>query len=150
MNVLIQHLRNRIEEKKKELEDADRKLHEVQTWRETVARDLEGYERAVAAESRRNGHEPTVEAKSTNQDSIGAPDPQGNKTDFVRFLLSSRSDLGITPSQIYLHFQKENVKMHRNYVYSMLKRLAENDEVEVRNGKYFPKVKGSEEVAALS
>ena len=156
-NPLIEHLRRRIEEKKKELADAEQQLAAAQRRREIVAKDLGGYQHALEAEMRTNGTGTTKVDDSTlnefgpgdqSQDSE-TPDPQENRTEFVRHLVRSHPTSGITPAQIYLQFQKASVEMHRNYVYSMLKRLVESGEVKVVKGKYFPLEKGSEQVAAL-
>jgi hypothetical protein len=59
-----------------------------------------------------------------------------NKTDMVREILRQHP-AGITPTEIWK--EVKNQMSHRAYLYSILGRLKDRDEVLVRRKKYFPK-----------
>jgi len=60
-----------------------------------------------------------------------------NKTDMVRELLRQHP-AGITPTDLWK--QVKTRMTHRAYLYSILKRLKDKDEVMVRRGKYIAKM----------
>jgi hypothetical protein len=68
--------------------------------------------------------------------------PEINKTEIIREALRQHTN-GITPAQVWL-----NVKDHvgRNYVYSVLKRMKDKEEVRERRGKYYLQVGSQKEV----
>jgi len=63
---------------------------------------------------------------------IEVPEPP-NKTDMIRDLLRSHPQ-GMTPTEIWGHVQREF--KHRAYLYNVLKRLTDRDELSERRGKY--------------
>jgi hypothetical protein len=63
-----------------------------------------------------------------------------NKTNLVREILS-QSQTGIAPRAIWLEFHQRAPKASRNYLYSVLKRLRDKKQVDVRRGKYMLKAK---------
>lgn len=60
-----------------------------------------------------------------------------NKTDMIRDLLS-RHPTGMTPTEIWREVKSQMT--HRAYLYSVLGRLKDRDEVTVRRKKYFLRV----------
>jgi hypothetical protein len=63
--------------------------------------------------------------------------PETNKTDLVRELLRQRP-AGITPTEIWREVKSQ--MNHRAYLYSILGRLKDRDEVIVKRKKYFLRV----------
>ena len=84
MNVLVKHLQERIQEKRRELEATETELNKVQRQRDTIAADLEGYERALGAERRRNGTDGIIAVDTTEQSQVTAEKPSAGKQDGFR------------------------------------------------------------------
>ena len=67
-------------------------------------------------------------------DSKSGASPEVNKTDLIRDALRRRPT-GLTPGDLW-HVVKDQIP-NRSYVYAVLGRLKERDQVTVRRGKYY-------------
>jgi hypothetical protein len=67
--------------------------------------------------------------------------PETNKTEMIREVLRQHTN-GITPAQVWMNVKD---KVERNYVYSVLKRMKDKDEVKERRGKYYLQVASEKE-----
>ncbi len=80
----------------------------------------------------------SVAEAAANEDSSTDEEPI-NKTEFVRDLI--RVSQGITSDAIWKAFHQAAPNGSKNYLYSVLKRLRDKDEISQRRGKYFLKAK---------
>jgi hypothetical protein len=79
----------------------------------------------------------SITATQTNRALTGAiVPPETNKTEMIREVLRQHTN-GITPAQVWINVKD---KVGRNYVYSVLKRMKDKDEVKERRGKYYLQV----------
>ena len=141
MTSLIEQLRSRVEQTRKELEEARKRLVDAQAHEQMLQTELNGYQKAIEAELRREGKlSMTATAIPASAVQTDGARTGARKTDFVRSLLKDRGPQGVTPVDVWAAFKKTGqfTKMHRNYVYAILARLKERGEVVERNGKYFP------------
>jgi hypothetical protein len=141
---LIDQLRQRVEQSRRELEDAKRKTQLARFVEETLAAEASGYERALAAEERREGKTSVAppEAKTT----AGGESPI-NKTDFADEFINSRNGSGVTAPEVYRAFVDAGITVHRNYVYSILDRLVTRGRIRERRGRYLPSAGNAESEA---
>jgi len=116
---------------------------EVNVWGNAV--NIEAREEAArAAEAARNQIPitlgPAVEATDVEAEAPADVQPEEgeepvNKTQLVRDLLLQNHS-GMTPAAIWSAFHEQAPNASRNYLYSVLKRLRDNEEVTQRRGKY--------------
>jgi hypothetical protein len=144
MQSLIQQLRQRVDEARREHEAARQATLAAKAREDSVAADLAGYQKALEAELRRgDGVAAHVEAEAMAvQDHAQAEitnavlaDEPANKTEMTMNMIRARLD-GMTPPEIFKEFKRLGFEMHRNYVYSILGRLEQRKLIQVRNGRY--------------
>jgi hypothetical protein len=137
-----------LEELKIRLGDAQKRLQAAQLKHQTAQAELQ----AIVQEYNSLQHLANVEAAKI-QESAGAPitvnvssrmgqpvlssGSETNKTETIRELLRQHP-AGMTPTDIWKEVKGQMV--HRPYLYSILKRLKDKDEVCVRRGKYIAKI----------
>jgi hypothetical protein len=133
---LLEPLRSRVEQTRRELEEAKVVTARARAREEMLTAELAAYERALSAEERREGGvlqtqpPPTVPPHADDEGEI-------NKTDFVEAYIARQNGHGVTPPEAYRAFLQAGINIHRNYVYSILSRLVAKGKVKERRGKYF-------------
>jgi hypothetical protein len=74
------------------------------------------------------------------QDIISAPESTDeavvNKTEVIRQIIREHGVSGASPADVWRGVQKRNIQMHRNYVYAVLARLVDKNEVTQHDGRY--------------
>jgi len=94
-----------------------------------------GYQKVIEEETRRQLEEaastPKIEGPPTQAEQQAGQD--SNKTQLVRKALAAHP--GLTPAQVWGAVKGQIGK--RTYVYSILKRLKDRDQIVVRRGKYY-------------
>lgn len=68
-----------------------------------------------------------------------AKEPTNNR-EFLLDVVRQNSKDGIKPSEIIRAFQDAKIKIHKNYIYSLIMRTKRDGEIIERNGKYFPSI----------
>ena len=114
---------------------AQQQFHGWNTAVSTVAAEIAAQQEAVRTVQ---PELPIPCAQTLSPAPIHAPDPiealeAPNKTDMIRELLSHHPQ-GMAPTEIWDHVRGQF--KHRAYLYSVLKRLTDRDELCVRRGKY--------------
>jgi uncharacterized protein HemX len=122
---------------------------EVNIWNNAVMIETRD-ESARAAEAAKDQipidlpSEATVEAAVSDAEQIEVQPEEDeepvNKTEAVREILRQNPG-GMTPAALWAAFQQQAPNTRRNYLYSVLKRLRDYEEVAQRRGKYVLKVK---------
>lgn len=142
--------RSFLDEVKTRMEDAQRRAHEISTrlqeiqqQHQSVMQELASYQKIVQLETIRLQSEeqqqliPQVSvipiAQPLQRPLIEAAD-EINKTEAIRELLRSHPT-GMTPSQIWQTMKSQVT--HRQYIYSVLKRLKDKRQVTERRGRYY-------------
>jgi hypothetical protein len=144
---VINHLEQRVDETKRDLQDAHEKVQEWMSREDMLRAELQGYERALAAEMRREGRAVvapppaipvSVSEKIEVQDS-GAADVQ-SKAEFARKFIRDRVDTGATPAEIFKGFQEAGIPITKPYIYSVVQRLQKRKPpaIRLRRGKWYP------------
>jgi len=141
MSTFLETLQSRLAEAEKNLEQAQKRLTLAHAQSAEAVTEVEGWKKAVAAELRREQQasgvaphpQPEPEANATSPD----PNSELNKTQMVREILR-QNPTGMTPAAIW--GRMKNQIAHRPYLYSILKRLKDKDQVFIRRGKYFYRV----------
>lgn len=99
---------------------------------------VQACQRLIEEEQRRTQHGSIIshipDGETLTIASMTMTHPEANKTDLVRDTLRQQAG-GTTPKDLWRALQGQ-IK-HRPYLYSILKRLKDKDEVAVRRGKYF-------------
>jgi hypothetical protein len=137
MSTFLDMLRQRMTEAQKRTNETQKAMEEAQVAHDSATRDYNSWARAFQAEAKREGVAASSEA--TGQESrSGVPEgTDANQTELVRQVLR-QNPTGVTPAEIWGKLKKQIPR--RNYVYSILGRLKQRDQVSVRNGKYRPKL----------
>jgi len=158
MESIIQDLQKRISDAEKRVNDAGVALQVADKAYHAAINELHVWRAALDAESRAMqgsqgilaGMEdivPPASVPAGADDSVGAVEVDRtqtggtNKTELIRSLLR-QTPAGLTPPQIWERVASEF--KHRPYLYSVLKRLKDHDEVVIRRNKYM--LRTSEEV----
>lgn len=155
MNGILELLEQRIQETRRALDGAHRRVQAAIEERDAMASDLQGYERALVAEKRRQGvsvdRTPPAEVRVELRDSLSQSDGvmtiEGgsvNKAEFVRQFVRDHAATGVTPNDIYKGFVAAGIVIRRPYIYCMVQRLQERHEITGRRGKYYPAEPGEQ------
>ena len=134
------HLKQRIEETRKELETAKKRTIEARAHEETLASDLVGYEKVLSAELRRNGGQiqrADEFPKNEEQKELTLAGGQTDKTKFAKEVILKAGAAGASAGEIITAFEKAGIKVKVTYVYSILHRLKEGKKLGYRNGRYY-------------
>jgi hypothetical protein len=153
MTDFMETLKTRQQDAHKRMAAAQQKLTVAQAEYQTAAQEFNSWNYALATEMRKAQQEAAAAQTAQQKPAIGPPAPTAteptataspvtnapeiNKTELVRDVLR-RSPNGITPSDIWKQL-KAQVGDHA-YIYSVLKRLKDRDEItRRRGGKYYLK-----------
>ncbi|HEV2132990.1 MAG TPA: hypothetical protein VGR47_01885 [Terracidiphilus sp.] len=139
----------RVNEAGKQLQTADKAYNaavsELQVWRSAFDAEIHAQQEAKSMQGVLIGMEPLLPPAPDNieyppEQSETAIDPMAsvqagglNKTELIRSLLRE-NPAGLTPPQIWERVAGQF--KHRPYMYSVLKRLKDHDEVVTRRNKY--------------
>jgi hypothetical protein len=145
MSEFLEECKVRFAEVQKRVQAAHQELQAVQVRYQTAVQEQNALQfliNSVTAEEQRNSGTPTARPVSGQQsvaDSITQTDAvnvhlgEMNKTDMIRDLLR-RHPAGMTPTEIWKEVKGQMT--HRAYLYSVLGRLKDKDEVIVKRKKY--------------
>ena len=149
MSDFIQFLKTRIDEAKRELQSATDRMNKAEAERAMLSAELQGYERTLAAENRRQGQAVSISvvAGDSTQVSDSFNGETVSKAEFARQFIRSRADSGSTPNDIYQGFQAAGIAIKKPYVYALVQRLQKQTAIRPRRGKWYP-VPESERVHA--
>lgn len=144
MSEFLEQLKVRMVEAQRRHQLASQKLQIAQQEHATASQDFVSWQNTVRVETLREQQEIAAnQGAVTPQQALPTPpQPSVNreelsKTDMIRQLLRQHPE-GIRPTELWK--QLANQLKHRAYLYSVLKRLKEKQEVCERRGKYFSKV----------
>lgn len=143
MSEIINYLQHRVEEAKSDLQGAVERMQQAVSDQEMFRNELQGYERALAAEMRRQGMpaaSPAVQDELTLTDDDAKADLVVNKAEFARQFIRDRADTGVTPNDIYKGFQDAKIEINKAYVYSLIQRLqaSKPPAIKSKRGKWYP------------
>lgn len=133
MSDFVDELKARMAEAQKRLQAAQQEMQVAQAKYQAVAQEFNSLQFLLGSENAKL-------QQQSNQPALDAPPQQAadlNKTDMIRGLLRQHP-AGMTPSEIWKEVKGQ--LSHRAYLYSVLKRLKDKDEVIVRRGKYISKI----------
>ena len=150
MSEFLEQLRIRFTEAQRRHQLASQKLQVAQQEHIAATQDFASWQNAVRTETLREqqqasatgGASATTPTNAAPANAAALPQPhinaeEFNKTDAVRQILRQHAE-GLRPTDIWN--QIGNQLKHRSYLYSVLKRLRDKNEVIERRGKYFLKV----------
>jgi hypothetical protein len=156
MSDFINYLQNRIEQTKGELKDANDRLQQAASDRDMLTAELQGYEKTLSAEHRRQGIE-VATVKSEAQESLALSDsatgePEVNKAEFARQFICKRAESGVTPADILKGFQEAGVPITKPYIYSLVQRLQNRKPPAIRSrrGKWYPVSESEQSVSGTA
>lgn len=138
MSSFIDELTSRAAEAQKRLQIAQQEMQAAQARLQAVAQEFNSLQFLLVTETSKAQQKKTQAGPASSnaavaQSAATQQAPDVNKTDLIRDVLKQHAG-GITPSEIWKEV-KGQVK-HRAYLYSVLKRLRDRDEVLVKKNKY--------------
>lgn len=157
MSITLDDLNSRLTAAQHHLTDAELRLKHAQQVHAYATYEVNTWTAAVNIEKQREeARQKAAAIPTTTSTSVNATPAQAalpakqatseaaqphesqevNKTEMIRDLLR-RSPTGMTPSDLWKQVKAQFT--HRPYLYSVLKRLKDRDEVTVRRGKYLLK-----------
>jgi hypothetical protein len=141
MNQFLDELKARLAEVQKRLQVAQQKAQAAQLELQAVTQEFNSLQYLANVEANRNpesaGTPITINVGSRIAQPALPQASETNKTETIRELLRQHPT-GMTPTDIWKEVKGQMA--HRPYLYSILKRLKDKDEVAVRRGKYFVKM----------
>lgn len=141
MSQFLEELKTRMAEALKSLQAAQQKSAIAQAELQAVTQEYNSLAHLANVETARIQQSTGAPINVTVSSRIAQPAlPQGsdtNKTETIRELLRQHPT-GMTPTDIWKEVKDQMA--HRPYLYSILKRLKDKDEVCVRRGKYVMKI----------
>jgi hypothetical protein len=152
MSEYLEKLKTDMADAQRRFVDAQQKMTAFQAEFQAAQQDFMSYQRIVARQTHKE-QQATTSATGATPTSIvplpTEPTDEVNKTGVIREVLRQHP-AGITPSEL---FDTVKDKVGRAYMYSVLKRLRDKDEVLVRRKKYYlkatPKPEGTGEHAIV-
>jgi hypothetical protein len=142
MSEFLETLKSRLQDSQKRMLAAQQKLAVAQAEFNSAAQETNSWNVAVMTETRKMQQDAAAEEPATamgpsateaSQAATIAPAPDINKTELVRGVLRQHPS-GVTPHEIAKELK---MQVDKAYVYSILKRLKDKDEVvKRRGGKY--------------
>lgn len=144
MGNLIDQLRERVAETKREHDEARQQEAAARAIAETLASELAGYTQALQAELRRSNKQSARDEHSAMvaMDAAGLQadldllnEPPTSKARQVDDFIRSRD--GVTPADIKAEFDRRGTSVPRSYLYSMLQRLLAKNRIRRKRGKYY-------------
>ncbi len=153
----ITYLQNRVTEVKDDLEDANARLQHAESDRRMLEAELQGYEKALTAELRRQGKVtqavPATSNEPAQSSDIGAEAENGpNKAEFARHFIRLKAEAGVTPSDLLKGFQEAGIPIGRAYIYALIQRLQKSKPPAIRSkrGKWFPVLETEQPVNGIA
>jgi hypothetical protein len=141
MSQFLEELKARLAEVLKRLQIAQQKSQIAQAELGAVTQEYNSLQYLASVEAARiqqsAGTPITVNVSSRIAQPALPQASETNKTETIRELLRQHPT-GMMPTEIWKEVKGQMT--HRAYLYSILKRLKDKDEVTVRRGKYFAKV----------
>jgi hypothetical protein len=138
MSDVINYLQHRVEEVRRDHQLAMDRMMQAAAERDLLASELQGYEKALSAEVRRQGFA-TVATKPDAQGTLSLPDLNSdstNKAEFARQFIRRCPD-GVDPGQIFEAFRCQNIPIKKPYVYALVQRLRDQGAIRQRRGRWF-------------
>ena len=130
----IGHLQHRIQETKRELQDVADRMNQLQAQRDQLTTDLQGYEKALVAEMRREGQ---ILPDLPVQAELPIDNGNANKAAFAREFIRSHADTGVTTAELFAGFESKGISIKKPYIYSLVQRL-KGKAIRERRGRYYP------------
>jgi hypothetical protein len=141
MNQFLEELKTRLADTTRRLQAAQQKSAIAQAELQAVTQEYNSLQHLAHVETARiqqsAGTPITVNVTSRIAESALPQTSDTNKTETIRELLRQHPT-GMTPTDIWKEVKGQMA--HRPYLYSILKRLKDKDEVCVRRGKYIAKM----------
>jgi hypothetical protein len=141
MSQFLEELKSRLTDAAKRLQAAQQKAAFAQAELQAVNQEYSSLQHLANVEAARTQQSAGTPITVSVSSRMGEPVlPQGsetNKTETIRELLRQHP-AGMTPTDIWKEVKGQMA--HRPYLYSILKRLKDKDEVCVRRGKYIVKL----------
>jgi hypothetical protein len=139
MSVFLDELNVRLAEAQKRLQTAQIEAQVAQGKLQAIIQEFNSLQFLVNSEKAKLQQQDNQPLSTSNIPANQSTVAQGelNKTDMIRSLLRQHPG-GMTPTDIWKQVKDQMV--HRAYLYSILKRLKDKDEVIVRRGKYITKM----------
>ena len=138
----VSYLKHRVEQARAEHQAACDRFVQLIAERDMLQAELQGYEKALAAELRRQGITGTsniLAAQETLPLSAGAAmEETVNKAEFARRFIRGRADTGATPGDIYKGFQDAGIPVGKPYIYALVQRIQKQGWIRPRRGKWYP------------
>jgi hypothetical protein len=134
MSTFLDQLKTRMDEAHKRLQSAQQKAQLAQAEHTAAAQEFGSLQLLVNLEAQREAKTPIV-VKTPQSNEV-------NKTQLVSDVIR-QSPAGLSPSEIWSQLQGQLVR--KQYLYSVLKRLKDRDEIVERRGKYVAKIAGRPE-----
>lgn len=142
MSDFLETLKVRAQDAQKRMQTAQQKLAAAQAEFQAASQEFGAWNYAVVTEARRLEQANGIPASSWTESATDQPDTSSsittktetNKTELIRTFLQQHPT-GVTPGDLWEQL-KSQIK-DRAYLYSVLKRLKDKDEVQVRRGKYY-------------
>jgi tRNA U34 5-carboxymethylaminomethyl modifying enzyme MnmG/GidA len=148
MDDFLETLKIRAADAQKRMQEAQQRLGVVQAEFQAAAQEFNSWNHAVITETRKL-QQLAIDTSATPSQGVtaklaieppvsssGITKNESNKTEVVRVFLKDHPS-GATPK--FLWEQLGSQLGYRAYLYSVLKRLKDKDQVHVRRGKYFYK-----------
>ena len=137
----VSYLKHRVEQAKAEHQAACDRFVQLIAEREMLQAEVQGYERALAAELRRQGIA-TSAAVSGTQEVLPLNDESSaetiNKAEFTRRFIRGRAELGSTPADILKGFQDAGIPVGKPYIYALVQRIQKQGFIRPKRGKWYP------------
>lgn len=161
MTGFVEMLQQRLEDAQRRLQESQVALQQAQAKHQAVAQEFTSLQTLISIEGAK-AHRAAQEAAMAAQPRVAvslvtspvqvpatqpaqaqpaalsgiAVSPETNKTEMIREVLRQHTN-GITPAQVWMNVKD---RVGRNYVYSVLKRMKDKEQVKERRGKYYLQV----------
>jgi hypothetical protein len=133
----LEECKARMADAQKRVQATQQELQAVQVRYQSAVQELNSLQFMINTEMARKPQGTPVSHSGPVTEAATAQPNETNKTDMIRELLRQHP-AGITPTEIWK--EVKNQMSHRAYLYSVLSRLKERDEVIVRRKKYILKM----------
>lgn len=136
----VNYLQHRVSEARCDLDDVNKKLQKAMEDRDLLGAELQGYERALAAEMRRQGMvspDPPDSRKPLPSETEDR-DASVSKAEFARQFIRARAETGATPTDIMKGFQGAGIPIKKPYIYALVQRIQKQGAIKSKRGKWFP------------
>lgn len=143
----LEYLKSGFEASQKRFQEAQQRMQAMQAEFQAVVTEFNAWQTLYRAEMAKQGtvppEAPTSPQLPRNGRSVRLvfstkPKSENNQTEMVRSILRAHPT-GMKPAEIWQ--EVESRMANRTYLYSVLKRLKEREDIVERRGKYYPKVK---------